>query len=255
MSQRLGKCALIACAVVGFVSASVSVWAAPQDKQSGIVRVLVSAENESVLAAQMAGRIVAINAKLGDRIRKGETLLSFDCDEQEARLNMAKAESDGADKVLEAKLKLQAMESASVLEVSQATAEAGKFKAQIQLYQAQMRLCNIAAPFSGRVTRLRSKAFESVTVGQPLLEVVNDERLKLQLNVPSVWLTHVKAGNPFNVTIDETGKTYAARVRRVNGKVDAVSQSIELEGELTARAAELLPGMSGTADFQDAQKR
>lgn len=252
MSKRLGW-SLIACAVAGTLCASA--WAVPLDKRSDIIRVLVLAEQESVLAAQMAGRIIAINAKLGERIKKGETLLSFDCEEQEARLNMAKAESDGADKVLEAKLKLQAMESASILEVSQATADAGKFRAQIQLYQAQMRQCNISAPFSGRVTRLRSKSFESVTVGQPLLEVVNDARPKVQLNIPSVWLTRVKVGNRFNVTIDETGKTYAARVRRINGKVDAVSQSIEIEGELTGRASDLLPGMSGTADFPNAQQR
>jgi membrane fusion protein (multidrug efflux system) len=232
-----------------------SVFAAASDKKNETVRVLVEAENESVLAAQMAGRIVDVNVRMGARIRKGQTLLRFDCGEQEARLNMAKAELDGAQHVYDAKSKLQAMQSASVLEVSQAAAETEKFKAQIQLYQAQIRLCNINSPFSGRVTKLRAKPFESVNVGQPLVEVVNDERLKVQLNIPSVWLAQVKVNNPFSIHIDETGKTYEARVRRINGKVDAVSQSIEIEGEFSARTDDLLPGMSGTALFPDMQKR
>lgn len=221
-------------------------------KKPDVVRALIAAEGESVLAAQMEGRIVSINAHLGDRVRQGQAILRFDCDEQQARLNMARAEWDGAQKVYEAKTKLQSMQSASLLEVNQAAAEAEKFKAQIQLFQAQLRLCSINAPFSGRVTKLRIKPYESVVVGQPLVEVINDGRLKVQLNIPSLWLARVKVNNPFEVQIDETGKTYEARVRRINGKVDAVSQSIEIEGELSGRPDDLLPGMSGVAIFPDA---
>ncbi len=251
MIKRLAQGVAMACALAGVCPA----WgAATPEKKGEAVRVLVAAEGESVLAAQMAGRIVNINAQLGDRIRKGATLLRFDCGEQEARLNMAKAEWEGANQLYATKAKLQAMQSASLLEVSQAAAEAEKFKAQIQLFQAQIRLCSINAPFSGRVTKLRVKPFESVNIGQPLVEVVNDEKLKMQLNIPSSWLAHVKVNNTFSVRIDETGKTYQARVRRMNGKVDAVSQSIEIEGELTGRTDDLLPGMSGIAAFPDAQK-
>lgn len=221
------------------------------EKKPEVVRVLIAAEGESVLAAQMAGRIVAIPAKLGERIREGQSILRFDCEEPEARLNMARAELGGAQKVLEAKTKLQALQSASLLEVSQAGAEVDKFKAQIQLIQAQIRLCGIQAPFSGRVTKVRVKPFESVVVGQPLIEVVNDERLKVQLNIPSLWLAQVKVGDRFAVRIDETGRTYEARLRRINGKVDAVSQSVEIEGELLGRPDDLLPGMSGIAIFPE----
>jgi multidrug resistance efflux pump len=143
------------------------------------------------------------------------------------------------------------MQSASLLEVNQSAAEVEKFKAQIQLIQAQIRLCSINAPFSGRVTKLRVKPFESVVVGQPLIEVVNDERLKVQLNIPSLWLAQVKVNDRFAVRIDETGKTYEARLRRINGKVDAVSQSVEIEGELQGRPDDLLPGMTGIAIFPD----
>ncbi|MFZ3017489.1 MAG: efflux RND transporter periplasmic adaptor subunit [Gallionella sp.] len=233
-------------------SAPVAAMLKAPEKKPDEVRVLIAAEGESVLAAQMAGRIVSIGAKLGDRVHQGQSILRFDCDEQQARLNMARAESDGAQKVYEAKAKLQSMQSASLLEVSQAAAEAEKFKAQIQLFQAQLRLCSINAPFSGRVTKLRIKPYESVVVGQQLVEVINDEKLKVQLNIPSLWLARVKAGNPFEVRIDETGKSYEAKVRRINGKVDAVSQSVEIEGELIGRPEDLLPGMSGVAIFPDA---
>ena len=213
------------------------------------IRVLVAAEQDSVLASQMAGRIDAVNVKLGSAIKAGQVLLKFNCDEQDAHLKMANAEFYGAQQTYESKVKLQAMQSVAEIDVQQAGAAAQKSKAQIQLYQAQLKQCTIVAPFSGTVTRLLAKPFASVNIGQPLIEIVNAGKLKVQLNVPSLWLSWLKPGQPFTVQIDETGKTYDAKVQRINGRVDAVSQSIEIEGDVMGNPANLLPGMSGVASF------
>jgi membrane fusion protein (multidrug efflux system) len=224
--------------------------AAVPEKKNDSIRVLIAAEQESVLAAQMAGRIEQVHISLGASINKGQALLHFVCEEQDAHLKMAKAEFYGAQQTYESKVKLQAMQAGSELEVQQAAAAAEKYKAQIQLYQAQLKLCSIGAPFSGRVTKLHVKPFESVNVGQPLVEIVNDRKLKAQLHLPSQWLAWLKPGVPFTMQIDETGKSYNAKVKRINGKVDAVSQSIEIEGEVVGDTDGLLPGMSGQASFK-----
>lgn len=213
------------------------------------IRVLVAAEQDSVLASQMAGRIDAVNVKLGSAIKAGQVLLKFNCEEQDAHLKMANAEFYGAQQTYESKVKLQAMQSVAEIDVQQAGAAAQKSKAQIQLYQAQLKQCTIVAPFSGTVTRLLAKPFASVNIGQPLIEIVNAGKLKVQLNVPSLWLSWLKPGQPFTVQIDETGKAYDAKVQRINGRVDAVSQSIEIEGDVLGNPANLLPGMSGVASF------
>ena len=89
----------------------------------------------------------------------------------------------------------------------------------------------------------------SVTPGQAMLDLVMSAPLKLKLNAPSKRMGQVKVGSLFNVTIDETGKTYKARVAAVNSRVDPVSQTIEIEAAFVGAHADLLAGMSGTADF------
>lgn len=228
---------------------SAGVLAAPVSPPVKSIRVLVAAEQESVLASQMAGRIDAVNVKLGSAIKAGQVLLKFNCEEQDAHLKMANAEFYGAQQTYESKVKLQAMQSVAEIDVQQAGAAAQKSKAQIQLYQAQLKQCTIVAPFSGTVTRLLAKPYASVNIGQPLIEIVNAGKMKVQLNVPSLWLSWLKPGQPFTVQIDETGKAYDAKVQRINGRVDAVSQSIEIEGDVLGNPANLLPGMSGVASF------
>ncbi|WP_193315550.1 efflux RND transporter periplasmic adaptor subunit [Janthinobacterium aquaticum] len=224
--------------------------AAPaQPAASKTIRVLVAADQESVLASQMAGRIDQLNVRLGSPIKAGQVLIRFNCEEQDAHLKMANSDFYSAQQTYESKVKLQSMQSVAEIDVQQAGAAAQKAKAQIQLYQAQLKQCNIVAPFAGTVTRLLAKQYASVNIGQPLIEIVNDRKLKVQLNVPSLWLSWLKAGQPFSVQIDETGKAYQAKVARINGRVDAVSQSIEIEGEVIGNTANLLPGMSGVASF------
>ena len=59
----------------------------------------------------------------------------------------------------------------------------------------------------------------------------------------------VKPGSVFDVVIDETGKTYQARVLAVNSRVDPVSQTVEIEASIVRNFSELLPGMSGVASL------
>lgn len=222
---------------------------APDNKS---IRVLVVASQESVLAAEMAGRIEQFDATLGSSIKAGQVLLRFNCDAQQAQLKMANAEYYGAQRTYESKAKLQAMQSVSELEVQQSAAAAERAKAQIELIQVQLKHCTVRAPFAGRVTRLYAKRYESVAANAPLVEVVDNGKLKLKLNVPSQWLAWLKAGTPFAVQIEETGKAYDGRVVRINGRVDAVSRTVELEGEVAGNAPQLLPGMSGVAQFPQA---
>jgi multidrug efflux pump subunit AcrA (membrane-fusion protein) len=88
-----------------------------------------------------------------------------------------------------------------------------------------------------------------VTQGQELISILDDSHLKLELYVPSKWLSWLETGTAFKVQIDETGKTYPATVTALGAKVDPVSHSVEITAEIQGSYAELLAGMSGVARF------
>lgn len=215
------------------------------------VRALLVSDQETTLGSQISGRVISVKVGLGQAFSRGSVLVTFDCQEQRARLQMADAELDGARQNYNAKLRLQGLEQASEIEVAQAAIAVSKSEAQKRMTIAQLQQCTVVAPFSGRAVKLHVKPFQSVTVGQPLLDIVNSGSLKVRLNVPANWLRWLKSGETFEVAVDETGNTYSARVKKLNGRIDAVSQTIELEGEFLAQAPELLPGMSGTAKFAE----
>jgi hypothetical protein len=74
--------------------------------------------------------------------------------------------------------------------------------------------------------------------------------LELEFIVPSRWLAWLKPGYAFQVRIDETGKTYPAKVQRIGARVDPVSQSVKLSAAISGSFPELIAGMSGKVELQ-----
>ena len=218
------------------------------------ISVLVTSGDETTLSSQMAGKIKKVNYGLGDNVAAKAVLLEFDCEEQDAQLQSAEAEYRGARETHLTKLRLQALGAAGELEVTVAASAADKAKSQVTLRESQMAYCKVVAPFTGRLVKLKVKLAESVSLGQPLLDLVNPGSLKAQLYVPAAWLGWIRAGSQFSVKTAQDGKTYRARVSKLNARVEGVSQSLELEARFDGSTQGLLPGMVGTAVFPDRPK-
>ena len=212
------------------------------------VAVLVSASEETTLSAQMAGRIQRVHVGLGESVAAGKLLMEFECSEQQSQLRAAEAEFRGARETHLTKLKLQALGAAGELEVTVAASAADKNKSQVDLRESQLEYCRVVAPFSGKIVRLRAKASESVSLGNPLVEMVNPTLLKSQMFVSSGQLRGLTVGTQFQVRLED-GRRFKAHVSRMNARVEGVSQQLEVEGRFDPPTEGLLPGMVGTAEF------
>lgn len=213
------------------------------------IRVLLAADPETTVAAAMNGNVQVLGVTLGQVVTKGKPLVQMDCAEPRARLGMAEAELFGARETLHAKSALRQLDAVGDTELNLARSASDRATSAVTLARAQVGYCTVPAPFSGRVAKVYVRAHESVSAGAPLVDLVSDGPIKLRLNIPSRLLREVKVGSEFNVDVTETGKRYPARVSAINARVDAVAQSIEIEGRLQTRPPELLPGMSGIAQF------
>ena len=214
------------------------------------IRALLTPLVESTLSSQIAGRIEKINVRNGGRFNQGDRLIEFDCTIQKAQLQKARSELLAISKRHEANLKLLEYNSIGDLEVAISAAEVDKARAEYALVKAQVSMCTIDAPFNGRVIKRIAEPYESVNQGEALIEILDDSELKVELYVPSKWLSWLKQDTQFTVHIDETGKTYPARMTALGARVDAVSQSIEITAVISGHHPELLSGMSGEAHFE-----
>lgn len=213
------------------------------------IRVLLAADQETTLVSQMAGTIDTLDASLGQRVKKGSKLVLMNCDEARARQNMAAAELAGAKETLRTKSELRKLNAVGDSELSMVRSATERAAAGLALTQAQVRYCTVQAPFSGRIAKVHARQYQSISAGTALLEMVSDGPIRLRLNVPSSMLRTLQIGSEFSIEVMETGQRYTAKVSAINARVDAVAQTLEIEGRLQDNPPELLPGMTGTATF------
>lgn len=221
--------------------------AAPASAETLAARALIKPRTQAVLSSEIAGRILRLPPREGDRFRSGDTLVEFDCGWFNAAQAAAQAGLDHAQAKLSGLASLAAMRSAGGMDVALARAEVERAKAELRTAGLSVRHCIVTAPFNGRVVDLRARAFESVAANTPLLSILDDGDLEASLVVPSSWLTWLKPGYPFDIDIDETGRRHAGRVSRLGASVDPVSQTVAVFGTIDDIGPTLVAGMSGTA--------
>lgn len=213
------------------------------------IRAQLAPVRYTTIAAEIGAVIARLPVTEGARFQRGQTLVQFDCAVQNAQLNKARASLSAADKAWQANKRLAELNSVGRVELDASEAEVAKARADMAAQAALVGKCSIAAPFGGRVAEQKVREQQFAQPGQTLLEIIDDSALELEFIVPSKWLVWIKPGKVFQIRIDETGKTYPARVQRLGARVDPVSQSVKVVGVVDGKFNELMAGMSGAVMF------
>jgi membrane fusion protein (multidrug efflux system) len=228
-------------------------WAAPllcllsfgAQAQEAVIPVQLVAVNYTTLSAELPAKIDRISVKEGERFKEGQQLVAFDCVIQRALVDEASAVLAAAEKSKSVHKRLLELNSTGTLEAEKSGWDAAVAQAKLNSARAVASKCTITAPFSGRVVEQKARAFQYVQVGQAILEVLDDSILNAEFIVPSAAVTTLKPGTSLQIAIDETRKTYPAKIARIGAKVDAVSHSVKVTAEIRGDFPELMAGMTG----------
>lgn len=218
------------------------------------IRAQLSPRRYTTLAAEIGAKINRLPLSEGAAFRQGQLLVQFDCALQQAQLAKAEAMQMAADSNWRGNQKLAALNSIGQIELDISKSETLKAQAEVAANRTLLGKCQIVAPFAGRIAEQKAREQQYVQPGQALMDILDDSTLELEFIVPSRWLSWVRSGAAFQVSIDETGKTYPAKVQRIGARVDPVSQSVKLTAFIDGRFNELVAGMSGKVLMAPPQK-
>ncbi len=215
------------------------------------IRGIIKPRNESAIASRMTARITAMPFREGQSFGAGAVLARFDCSALQAELNAARAAATAYRATHSTNVELDQYEAVGRNEVAVSAANLGRAQAEGDAIAAQMSDCSVRAPFSGTVVEQIAHVREVAASGQPIMRIQSGSDVELELIVPSNWLTWLAPGATFRFAIDETGNTITGRITRLGASVDPVSRTIRVTGVVMDSSGLILPGMSGSATFDD----
>ena len=241
--SRKANLQFLALLVVLASAAAISVsQAQATDKQASLSGKLIFWRT-SRIATPVMGRIASLPIRAGDRVKKGEILAEIDTQQLKADLTIAEsalafARSDLAS--AEAKLTLESTEygraerlkgspafsgarfadSGNRVAVAKANVEVaratiGTRQAEVARRELDVRLATIEAQFDGVVTRHLLTVGGLVSVENPhILVMVDDKAVEIEVEVPVEQVSRLPVGREVGFSIG-TGSQQQARVRSV----------------------------------------
>ncbi|MGB4867358.1 MAG: efflux RND transporter periplasmic adaptor subunit, partial [Hyphomicrobium sp.] len=213
------------------------------------VRGVIRAIDQAALSTDLQARVMQIGFREGETFKKGDLLISFDCERYRAEAQSTEAVAREMRLTLESNQQLEKFRAVGKHDVEISRARVDKAEAEALSQTTRLKQCEVFAPYDGRVAELSINQYEQPQPNKPFLVIVSQSRLEIEVIVPSFWLSWIKPGVAMTFQVDETQRDYPAKIVRIGAAVDAVSQMIKIIATFDEVADDVLPGMSGVAHF------
>jgi RND family efflux transporter MFP subunit len=212
---------------------------------------------QTTLASEVEGSVVAVLADFGDPVKQGQILMRIDpreyqlhADSAHATLDQARARlaNSRADFERLNELKRQGLispqqfdKTSATMQVDQADVESAE-KA-LALARKKLDDTAIRAPFAGAVQKRMASVGEYVVPGKQLYQIIATDPIKLHCPIPERFVPMTKVGMPVKVVIDaRPGITYTGRITRIAPALDESSRTLLVEAEVPNPDGVLKPG-------------
>jgi len=205
------------------------------------------AVNTAIVKARVAGEVIQLSVREGDRVNKGDVLAQIDPREFQQKLVQAEQQADSARSQIDiAKRQFdnnkalvdQGFISKTALDTSSATlagAQATFNAAQAAADVARKSLEDtfLKAPISGQVSARLVQPGERAAIDSRIIELVDVSQMEVEVALSPSDASQVRVGQTGQLSIEGYEKPVQAKVQRINPSLQAGSRSVLVYLQIT----------------------
>lgn len=215
----------------------------------------LAAQESVVVAADTAGRIVAVSARDGATVKAGDELFRLDGALLEAEMRDADARLRLAQTNHERNRTLARNNTVAQSNLDQSKAELDQAQSAKDLASEKVNRLTVRAPFDGALGFRQVSVGAFVTAGMPLVSLDQITSLKVTFAVPERYFTTLAVGQSVDVTADAVpGKGFVATITAISPVVDVNGRALQVQAALDNTGLALRPGMLVRASVMGARR-
>ncbi len=216
------------------------------------------------ISAPLPGQVETQFVEASDRVNQGDPLFQLDAAlhanavvQARAAAHRARSELEFAVQNLQRIESLQERQAANPTEIAKVNTEHQVARAMLKradaaVREAEIRLdrTTIRAPLTGHVARVRTRQGEYAHVGQPLVDLIETDRLKLIVQLNDRQVVAFRTGDPVNLRVPVMPRgRFAGRILRIHPRAMPDSRKFEVEIEIPNQEHRLRPGFHVQAEI------
>lgn len=190
---------------------------------------LASTDNIDI-SSELAGQIAAIYFIPGAHVKKGTPLIQLDDTVLKSELASATANLTLSETSHNRTKELAKRGLASEQALDKTLTDLQEKQNTVKVKQAQLEKLSLRAPFSGTLGSRQVSVGQYVKVGQPLVRLVANQKLRVEYNLPERYLSRLHLGQKVIVRSDAfPNRTYFGVVNYVDPAIDKETRTIAVE--------------------------
>lgn len=213
---------------------------------------VIEATRQAVVATQVSGRIVAVKAEAGDRVKAGQLLMQVDAREAGENVAAARAQLVQAEAHFQRTRNLFKQKFVSQAALDQAEAALKSARAQAGAAGAGASHATVTAPLAGIVALRHAELGDLAMPGKPLVTVFDPKGLRAIASIPQYKLKDAQQAKIARVEFPETRRWLDGARVEILPTVDAQSHTATARVYLPDDAEQLkgiVPGMAARVHF------
>ncbi|MEO0983137.1 MAG: efflux RND transporter periplasmic adaptor subunit [Pseudomonadota bacterium] len=201
--------------------------------------------NERVeLTVNVADRVTSLYFEDGERVTKGQTLLSLAQAEQRARVEGAEATLREAQNFVERLRPLVADGGVAGAQFEEAKRNVEVARAELTTLQVQQAERLLVAPFAGVLGFRRVSEGAYVRPGDVVATLIDDSRMRLEFAVPARFLADLAPGASIRARTNAyPGEIFEGVVASIDNAIDPATHSVRIRAELPNPDGRLRAGL------------
>jgi membrane fusion protein (multidrug efflux system) len=202
------------------------------------------------VAANAAGRVEWIGPREGQTVQKDELLVKIDVSAHKAALEHAKAAYNLANHLCERRRRLYASKIIAKEELDQSETQLKLALTDLEQIKVKYNHGFPKSPITGIINYLYVDVGEYADIGKPIADIVNIDRIKINVWVPELDVRYVKKGQKTPIKIDAFAeRPLIGTVDFVSFKADPATKTFLVRSVIDNPDHDIRPGMIGRVVF------
>jgi membrane fusion protein (multidrug efflux system) len=183
--------------------------------------------NESVeLRSETNGKVDLINFKEGDRVRKGQLLVSINVDDLRAQLERARYTQKLRENTEYRQQQLLEREAISQEEYDLALTELKTAQADVRILEASIAKSEIRAPFDGIIGLRKISMGSYISPNTEIANLYNINPAKIEFALPGKYVDRIQEGNEINFTVEAVKDEFIGTIYAIEPQIDQATRTV-----------------------------
>ncbi|MVN21697.1 efflux RND transporter periplasmic adaptor subunit [Mucilaginibacter arboris] len=213
----------------------------------------IDAQDNVTAYPQASGTIVAINAKPGQHVSKGQVLVQLDNSVLQQNIAQAQAQIALLNTLYQRQKNLWDQKIGTEVQFLQAQTNLQSAQKQLAALRQQASMYRITSPINGTIDQMDLKLGQVAQPGVTGIRIVNADNLKVKADVPESYAASVGTGNNVKILVPDANDSLVTKVTFAAKAIDPTSRSFAVEIKLPSRKS-LRPNMTAILKIADYNK-